>query len=302
MAATQPAQARPGRRSRIPSPTPSVTVPSSDNPDLLEINLGPEPPVHPRRAAPGRRSSTARSWPACATELGYVHTGIEKNIEQKTYWKAITLRPADGLPVVLLGRLAFCMAVEKLLELEVPRAREYLRVIFDGAHPAALAPGLARHRLARPRRASSLFFYCFRERDYVLDLFEMVAGAAHAPALHPGRAALAEDIPLGFEPERARVLDECRGRIDEYEDLLTRTRSGASARSASACCRRRRDRSSAQSGPNVRASGVDLGPAQRDGRYGGYRELDLRCPCSAERRRVTTASGARPGDAPVRAI
>ena len=76
----------------IPSPTPSVTVPSSDNPDLLEINLGPN---HPSTHGVLRLvvHLDGEIVVGLRNELGYVHTGIEKNIEQKTYWKAITYVP-----------------------------------------------------------------------------------------------------------------------------------------------------------------------------------------------------------------
>ena len=114
----------------IPSPTPSVTVPSSDNPDLLEINLGPN---HPSTHGVLRLvvHLDGEIVAGLRNELGYVHTGIEKNIEQKTYWKAITYVPRMDYLSFFSGEVAFCMAVEKLLELEVPRRGEYLRVIFQ---------------------------------------------------------------------------------------------------------------------------------------------------------------------------
>ena len=111
-------------------PTPSELYPTSENPDLLEINLGPN---HPSTHGVLRLVTTLDGEVVVGLkcELGYVHTGIEKNIEGKTYWKAIPYVPRMDYLSFFSGETAFCMTVEKLLELEVPRRAEYIRVIFQ---------------------------------------------------------------------------------------------------------------------------------------------------------------------------
>ena len=114
----------------ILQPVPSELWPSSDNPDLLEINLGPN---HPSTHGVLRVVTTLDGEVVVGVkcEVGYVHTGIEKNIEQKTYWKAIPYVPRMDYLSFFSGETAFCMATEKALELEVPRRAEWIRVLFQ---------------------------------------------------------------------------------------------------------------------------------------------------------------------------
>jgi NADH-quinone oxidoreductase subunit D len=272
MATTEP---RSGQRAwpklEVPSPTPSVTVPSSDNPDLLEINLGPN---HPSTHGVLRLvvHLDGEIVVGLRNELGYVHTGIEKNIEQKTYWKAITYVPRMDYLSFFSGEVAFCMAVEKLLELEVPRRAEYLRVIFQELtrlHSHLIFLGTGSVDLG----GIALLFYCFRDRDYVLDLFEMVTGQRMHPR-YGQVGGVAEDIPRGFDRKARQTIAYLRGRIDEYEDLIGqnpiwRGRTiGVGVMPPEYAIRM------AQSGPNIRASGIPWDLRTANGGYGAYRELD----------------------------
>ena len=105
---------RPLRPLEILQPTPSELYPTSDNPDLLEINLGPN---HPSPHGVLRLVTTldGEIVVGLKCEVGYVHTGIEKNIEQKQYWKAITYVPRMDYLSFFHGEHSFCLAVEKLL-------------------------------------------------------------------------------------------------------------------------------------------------------------------------------------------
>jgi NADH-quinone oxidoreductase subunit D len=171
-------------------------------------------------------------------EIGYLHTGIEKNIEQKTFWKAITYVPRMDYLSFFHGEMSFCMAVEKLLELEVPRRAEWLRVIASElarlhSHLVYLGTGSV------DLGGIALLFYCFRERDEVLDLFEMIGGQR----MHPRYCqvgGVSDDIPAGFEAVCRRTIASLRGRIDEYDELIganpiwrERTKGSASSRRAS---------------------------------------------------------------------
>ena len=232
MATTDRRSSTPGRSSTCRRRRRRCTVPRADNPDLLEINLGPN---HPSTHGVLRLvvHLDGEIVVGLRNELGYVHTGIEKNIEQKTYWKAITYVPRMDYLSFFSGEVAFCMAVEKLLELEVPRRGEYLRVIFQELtrlHSHLIFLGTGSVDLG----GIALLFYCFRDRDYVLDLFEMVTGQRMHPR-YGQVGGVAEDIPRGFDRKARQTIAYLRGRHRRVRGPdRRRTRSGASARSASA--------------------------------------------------------------------
>ena len=153
--------------------------------------------------------------------IGYLHTGFEKNMEQKTWWKAITYAPRIDYVSFQNNELVFVLAIEKLLELEVPREGD---VDADAAscelnriHSHLVWLGTAALELG----AISMFWYCFRERDQILDLFELVTGARmHTRYFQVG--GLAEDIPPGFFAEAASSATWMPKAVDEYEALLDR--------------------------------------------------------------------------------
>jgi NADH-quinone oxidoreductase subunit D len=260
------------------SPIPSELSPSTDNPDVLEINLGPN---HPSTHGVLRLVAKldGEIVVGLRNELGYVHTGIEKNIEQKTYWKGITYVPRMDYLSFFTGEVGYCMSVEKLLGLEVPRRAEYIRVIFQELtrlHSHLIFLGTGSVDLG----GIALLFYCFRDRDHVLDLFEMVTGQR----MHPRYCqvgGVAEDLPRGFEPEARKLVRYLRNKIGEYEGLIGknpiwRERTvGVGVIPPDFAIRM------ALSGPNLRASGVDWDLRSANGGYGAYRELDYK-PVLAE--------------------
>src|SRR3712207_8934711 len=129
--------------------------------------------------------------------IGYVHTGIEKTAETKAYWKAIPVVERMDYLAYHFNAMAFCRATETLLELEVPKRAQYLRVIHLElnrimSHLVWLGTS------ALDLGAMSMFWYCFRERERILDLFEMSSGARmHTRYIQVG--GVADDIPPGFE-------------------------------------------------------------------------------------------------------
>ena len=138
-------------------------------------------------------------------------------MEQKTWWKAIPYAPRMDYLAFQANELAFVMAIEKLLGIEVPpKASGCGRC--SRAEPDPLAPRLARHLRARARRDLT-FWYAFRERDRVLDLFELVAGRACTRYFQVG--GLAEDIPRGFFPQCREFCEVMPKAVDQYESMLT---------------------------------------------------------------------------------
>jgi NADH-quinone oxidoreductase subunit D len=269
MAATD-ARAKVWPTVEVLQPTPSELYPESDNPDLLEINLGPN---HPSTHGVLRLVTTLDGEVVVGlkNELGYVHTGIEKNMEQKTWWKAITYVPRMDYLSFFSGEVAFCMGAEKLLELEVPRRAEWIRVIFQELtrlHSHLIFLGTGSVDLG----GIALLFYCFRERDDVLDLFEMVTGQR----MHPRYCqvgGVAEDLPAGFEPVARATIKKLRRRIDEYEDIIGQNPIWRERTVGVGVCPPDFAIKMALSGPNLRASGIPYDLRSANGGYGAYREL-----------------------------
>ncbi len=152
-------------------------------------------------------------------DIGYLHTGIEKTFEHKKYEQGVTLTPRLDYLSNMFNTWCFCMAVEKLLEIEIPPRAEYARVILGELQRiASHLVWLGTHAL--DIGALSVFLYCFREREMILDIFEMVSGARMmASYFRPG--GLAWDLPDGFEEAVSNFIELFPERVDNYEQLLT---------------------------------------------------------------------------------
>ena len=152
--------------------------------------------------------------------IGYVHTGIEKTAEQKQYWKAIPVIERMDYVSYFFNAYAFCGATETLLECEIPKRAQYLRVIHLElnrimSHLVWLGTS------ALDLGAMSVWWYCFRERETLLDLFEMSTGQRmHTRYFQVG--GVIEDIPRGFEEKVRQFLKAQREGVKTYGDLLNR--------------------------------------------------------------------------------
>ena len=135
--------------------------------------------------------------------IGYVHTGIEKSCEDKSYWKVIPFVERMDYVSYFFQMEAYCGAVERLVGLEIPPRAKYLRTIFlelNRIHSHLVWLGTTALDLG----AISMLWYCFRERDRILDLFEMATGQRmHTRYFQVG--GVIEDIPLGFEAKLPRL-------------------------------------------------------------------------------------------------
>src|SRR5258707_8833146 len=156
----------------------------------------------------------------CIPEIGYLHTGIEKNMEAKTYLKAEVMTDRLDYMNNMGNNLAYVMAVEKLVELDVPPRAQALRVILTelqriASHLVWLgAMGL-------DLAAMSVFLYCFRERELILDIFEMCSGQRMMTTfIRPG--GIWRDVPVEFESAVRNFLKIFPKRVDEYERLMTK--------------------------------------------------------------------------------
>ncbi|MBC8100955.1 MAG: NADH-quinone oxidoreductase subunit D, partial [Armatimonadetes bacterium] len=156
----------------------------------------------------------------CLPDIGFLHTGIEKNIESKTYEKAVTLTDRMDYLSPMSNNTVFCMAVEKLAELDVPERAQVIRVIgLELSRIASHLVWLGTHAI--DMGAMSVFLYAFREREMILDMFEMLSGQRMMGSyMRPG--GVWRDLPDEFLPALTKFLAYFPGKVDDYERLLTK--------------------------------------------------------------------------------
>jgi NADH-quinone oxidoreductase subunit D len=244
-------------RSRIPSPIPTVLqVPEElrATDDILTVNFGPN---HPSTHGVLRLivDLDGEDVVGLAAVIGYLHTGFEKNMEQKSWWKAITYPERIDYLSFQANELVFVLAIEKLLALEVPPKATWMRTLLcelNRIHSHLIWLGTSALELG----AISLLWYTFRDRDLVLDLSELVCGARmHTRYFQAG--GLAEDIPPGFFAECRRFCEWMPKAIDEYEAILTRNQIWLERTKGMGLLSAEDAIALGQSGPVLRASGVD---------------------------------------------
>ncbi len=155
----------------------------------------------------------------CLPDIGFLHTGIEKTIESKSYEKGVTCTDRMDYLAPMSNNAAFCMAVEKLVGLDVPERAQVMRVIcLELTRIQSHLVWLGTHAI--DLGAMSVFLYCFREREKILDLFEMISGQRMMGSyIRPG--GVWRDFPKEFVPTVEAFLDDFPRRIDDYELLLT---------------------------------------------------------------------------------
>nr|MBA2332209.1 NADH-quinone oxidoreductase subunit D [Actinomycetota bacterium] len=205
---------------RIPSPIPTVLSPNPDEvplEDILTVNFGPN---HPSTHGVLRLivDLNGEQVVGISAVIGYLHTGFEKTMEQKTWWKGVTYPARVDYVSFQYNELVFVLAIEKLLALEVPRKATWMRMALCELvriHSHLVYLGTSALEIG----AISMFWYTFRERDLVLDLFEMVTGVRmHTRYFQAG--GLAEDIPMGFYAQAREFCTRMPKAIDEYEAIL----------------------------------------------------------------------------------
>ena len=261
--------------SRIPSPIPSELHPPTDpeiREQLMPLHVGPN---HPSTHGVLRLDLMldGEEIAGCVPQIGYVHTGIEKNVEQKTWWKAIPYFDRMDYLSFYFGNDAYVTGVERMLQLEVPRRAEHLRVLFmelDRIWSHLVWLGTS----ALEMGAMTPFFYCFRERDALSDLFEMSAGYR----MHPRYFAIGgvfEDIPPAFAKACSDLLDELPSRFEQYVDLLSENPIWKDRLIGVGYLSPEDAVALGTTGPNLRASGVDW-DLRTAAPYGAYRELDVK--------------------------
>ena len=208
-------------------------------------------------------------------DLGYLHTGIEKSCEDKTYSQAITLTDRIDYLNPLGNNLVYCLAVEKLLGLEVPKRAQYIRVMMvELQRISSHLVWLGTHAI--DLGAMSVFLYCFREREEILKVFERFAGQRMMTSyIRIGGVAL--EPPAGWRPMVQKFLDMMPGRIDEYEDLLTQNRIWMARTKGVGVIRPEAAVAMSMTGPTLRAAGIPY-DNRRVFPYSSYEEFQFEVP------------------------
>lgn len=266
------------RRIRVPTPRQVIAANAERNQgrENLEgsmvLNMGPQ---HPSTHGVLRLvvELNGEEVVQLAPDIGFLHTGIEKNMEAKTYQKAVTLTDRTDYLGPMLNNTVYALAVEKLLDCEVPPRATVARVLLNElTRMNSYLVWLGTHAL--DLAAMSVFLYCMREREMLLDIFELVSGARMMTSyIRPG--GLAWDLPREFKPTVQRFLDIFPSRIDEYEALLTdnpiwkeRTMGVGKVTAAEAVAL-------GLTGANLRATGVPY-DVRKTFPYMGYEDYDFK--------------------------
>lgn len=185
--------------------------------ETLTVNMGPQhPSTHGvLRLVLDLDGETVRK---AVPHIGYLHTGMEKTMENEPYQQAITITDRMDYLSGMNNNLAYCLAVEKLLDLEIPPRGQAIRVLMSELQRiASHLVWLGTHAI--DIGAMSVFLYCFREREVILNFFEEICGARLTPAyIRVGGVAM--DLPDGVEEKIAQFLGIFSDRLDEYWTLL----------------------------------------------------------------------------------
>jgi NADH-quinone oxidoreductase subunit D len=216
---------------------------------------------------------------SCIPDIGYLHTGIEKTIESKSYEKSEVMTDRLDYLNTMGNNLVYCLAIEKLVDLDVPERAQMIRVIFTELQRiSSHLVWLGTHAL--DLAAMSVFLYCFRERERILDIMEMASGQRMMTTyFRPG--GLWRDLPDEFEETLRGFLKDFPARIDQYESLLTKNPIFIDRTKNIGLLSKEQALDFAVTGPTLRASGVahDLRKSQP---YSGYENFDFEVPTREE--------------------
>lgn len=211
----------------------------------------------------------------CIPDVGYLHTGIEKNIEAKPYEKAITLSDRMDYLAPMSNNMAFASAIEKLVDLDVPERAQVIRVIcLELTRIQSHLVWLGTHAI--DLGAMSVFLYCFREREMILDMFEMLSGQRMMTSyIRPG--GVWRDIPESFLPALTTFLDYFPAKIDDYEKLLTSNPLWMDRTQGIGVIEPDVALAWGITGPSLRGSGVNW-DIRKSMPYSGYEQYDFNVP------------------------
>jgi NADH-quinone oxidoreductase subunit D len=211
----------------------------------------------------------------CVPDIGFLHTGIEKNMEAKTYEQALVMTDRMDYLNNLGNNLCYCLAVEKLVDLDVPpRARVARVLLTELTRIASHLLWLGTHAL--DLAAITVFWYTWREREILLDIFEMCSGQRMMTSyFRPG--GLWRDLPGGFEQAVRDFIRIFPGRLEQYASLLSENPLYLERAKQIGVITADEAIRIGLTGPNLRASGLAL-DMRVDQPYSGYEDFDFEVP------------------------
>jgi NADH-quinone oxidoreductase subunit D len=212
------------------------------------------------------------------SDIGYLHTGIEKECETKTYQQVVPLTDRVDYLANLSNNLCYCLAVEKLLGLEVPPRAQWMRVMLtELTRINSHLVWLGTH--AMDIGAMSVFLYCFREREDILRIFEMFSGQRMMTSYFR-IGGLALDAPRGWHEPVKKFLDAFPARVDEYETLLSSNPIWLQRTQGVGCIPLEDMLEAGVTGPMIRAAGLAW-DIRKSEPYSGYEKFDFKIPTRA---------------------
>lgn len=242
--------------------------------ETMTLNMGPQ---HPSTHGVLRLvlELDGETVVKCTPMMGYLHTGIEKNAEDKKYMHVLPMTDRMDYLAPMSNNLVYCLAVEKLLGIEVPARAQWLRVLLtELTRIASHCVWVGTH--AMDIGAMSMLLYAFRERERVLEIYEMVSGQRMMSSYFRIGGVM-EDIPPDFEEKVRAILREFPARFDEYEALLTKNKIWQARTKGVGTISAEEGICSGLSGPSLRASGVKW-DIRKSNPYSGYEKFEFNVP------------------------
>jgi NADH-quinone oxidoreductase subunit D len=246
--------------------------------ETMTVNMGPQ---HPSTHGVLRLVLTldGETVRAAAPTIGFLHTGIEKTTEQKKWQQVIPLVERMDYLSAQSNSMALCLSVEKLLGVEIPERVRNIRVLIAELQRInSHLVWLGTHGMEIG--AVSVMLYCFREREQLLNLNEMLAGFRMFPS-YMRIGGLREDLPRGFHQAVRAFLDAFPAKLDDYEDLLTKNEIYVERTRGVGVISKDEALAYSLVGPIARAAGVDY-DVRKYFPYLGYETYDFAVPTRTE--------------------
>jgi NADH-quinone oxidoreductase subunit D len=246
--------------------------------EVMTVNMGPQ---HPSTHGVLRLvlELDGETVLSVSPTIGYLHTGIEKTIEQKKWQQVIPLVERMDYLSAQSNSMAFCLSVERLLGVDVPDRVKNIRVLLAELQRInSHLVWLGTHGMELG--AVSVLMYCFRERELLLNINEMIAGFRMFPS-YMRVGGLREDLPRGFHAAVREILDRLPGKLDEYEDLLTKNEIYLKRTQGVGIISKSDALGYSLAGPIARAAGVSY-DVRKAFPYQGYETYDFQVPVRTE--------------------
>jgi NADH-quinone oxidoreductase subunit D len=261
-----------------PIPEDLAVEATGSKPRTLSLNMGPQ---HPSTHGVLRLELEldGETIVKCRPDIGYLHTGIEKEFEVKNYQQGVTLTDRIDYLAPLSNNLCYCLAAEKLLGLEIPPLAQWTRVMLtELTRLNSHLVWLGTHAI--DIGAMSVFLYCFREREDILRIFEMYSGQRMMTSYFR-IGGLALEPPRGWQQRVRTFIDAFPSKVDEYEELLTNNRIWVGRTRGIGYMSLEDMLDWGVTGPMLRAAGLQW-DARKSRPYSSYEKFDFEIPTRTE--------------------